>query len=141
MAPSVVHTSGLPELYDTARPDVAVAATVKLVLYGALAGGACVTVMVWFPWFTVSVNDCVAFGSTPLLAVMVNCHGPPVAAVPLNVAVPLPLSVKVPTLPTVNVVELALVTVGAWLTTGGADCPYVLSPQHVSVLLASMPQE
>jgi hypothetical protein len=88
----------------------------------------------------VSVNDCVAFASTPLLAVMVIGYAPPVpaAGVPLSVAVPLPLSVKVtplgsapvfvivttvgnplvvtvnvPALPTVNVAAFALVMAGA----------------------------
>src|SRR5437870_5080448 len=97
----------------------------------------------------VSVNDCVAFGGTPLLAVMARGYDPPVAAagVPLSVAVPLPLSVKVtpvgsvpvlvtvatvgnplvvtvnvPALPTVKVATFALVIRGAWVTVSVKDC-------------------
>jgi len=33
---------------------------------------------------------------------------------------------------TVNVVELALVIVGAWLMNGDVVCPYVLSPQQTT---------
>ncbi len=47
------------------------------------------------PWSTVIVNDCVAFGVTPLAAVTVIGNVPPAAAVPPRVAVPLPLSAKV----------------------------------------------
>jgi hypothetical protein len=43
---------------------------------------------------TLNVNDCVAFGNVPLLAVMVIGVLPIPAAVPEIVAVPLPLSVK-----------------------------------------------
>src|SRR5271169_3935767 len=47
-------------------------------------------------WSTVSVKDCVAFGLTPLLAVMVIGYVPPVpaAGVPAREAVPFPLSLK-----------------------------------------------
>ena len=43
---------------------------------------------------TLNVNDCVAFGNVPLLAVMVIGELPAAAAVPEIVAVPFPLSVK-----------------------------------------------
>ena len=48
-------------------------------------------------WLTVRVKDCVAFGRTPLLAVIVSGYVPavPAPAVPLRVAVPLPLLVNV----------------------------------------------
>ncbi len=92
---------------------------------------------------TTSVKLWVPFGLTPLLAVMVIGYPDlpvPAAGVPDNVAVPLPLSwkvtpegkvpdserlgvgypevvtVKLPAVPTVKVVELAEVMVGAWLT-------------------------
>jgi hypothetical protein len=90
-------------------------------------------------WSTVSVKACVAGVPTPLLAVKVSGYVPPVpaAGVPINVAVPFALAtnvtplgstpasvmdgagapvvvtVKVPAPPTVNVVLLALVIVGA----------------------------
>ena len=113
---------------------------------------------------TVSVNDCVAFGSTPLDAVIVSRYIPPVpaAGVPPRVAVPLPLFVKVtpvgsapvsliveavgvplvvivnvPALPAVNVVALVLVTAG---DPGGADSPYELSPQQAKVPSLLTPQ-
>jgi hypothetical protein len=105
--------------------------TAKVVVLALVIAGA---------WPTVSVKTCVAFGSTPLLAVIVSKYEPPLAApgVPLRVAVPLPLSVKVtpvgsapfsvtvpttgdplivtvnvPALPTVNVAVLPLVIAGA----------------------------
>ena len=58
------------------------AADVKLVMAGAAT--------------TVSVKDCVAFGATPLFAVMVMGKLPvvPAPGVPAMEAVPLPLSVK-----------------------------------------------
>ena len=48
-------------------------------------------------WSTVRVKDCVAFGLTPLSAVIVIGYVPPVpaAGVPASEAVPFPLSVKV----------------------------------------------
>jgi hypothetical protein len=46
VAPTLVQTLGLPDLYDTGRPELAVAATVKLVLTNAFAGAGCVTVIV-----------------------------------------------------------------------------------------------
>ncbi len=42
-------------LEATGRPDEAVAATVKPVLYTALAGAGVVTVMLWFNLFTVNI--------------------------------------------------------------------------------------
>ena len=98
---------------------------------------------------TVSVKDCVVFGVTPLLAVMVKQYVPPVptAGVPLKVAVPLWLStkfmpsrepvaisvvatgkswlvltMKVPAVPVVNVVLFTLVMVGASFTVSENDC-------------------
>ena len=56
------------------------AAAVKLVIAGAAT--------------TLNVNDCVAFGNVPLLAVIVIEELPAAAAVPDIVAVPFPLSVK-----------------------------------------------
>ena len=42
-----------PEEKVTARPELAVAATVKLLLKAAVAGAGVVTVIVWLAWFTV----------------------------------------------------------------------------------------
>jgi hypothetical protein len=88
-------------------------------------------------WFTVSVKFRVAFGFTPFCAVNVMLNVPAVAGVPLSLPVPSPLSwnvtplgkaplsvmlgvgdpvvvtVKEPATPTWNVVEFALVIVGA----------------------------
>jgi hypothetical protein len=89
-------------------------------------------------WLTFTVSVCVAFGLTPLLAVIVIGKDPATDGVPARVAVPLPLSVKLtptgrapvlvrvvaagypavvvtvklPALPLVNVAELALVITG-----------------------------
>jgi hypothetical protein len=97
---------------------------------------------------TFSVKDCVAFGVTPLLAVIVMGEDPVDVAVPEIVAVPLPLSWKVtvpgklptsvstgtgapvvvtenvPLAPAVNVTLLALVIVGAntWTAWIVKDC-------------------
>jgi hypothetical protein len=62
--------------------------------------------------FTFTVNVCVPFGVTPLIAVRLNVYCPPAPtlAVPLKVAVPLPLSVKVR--PDTVPVWLMVVTVG-----------------------------
>jgi hypothetical protein len=103
------------------------AAAVKLVMDGAAT--------------TLNVNDCVAFGKVPLLAVMVIGELPVAAAVPEMVAVPFPLSakftpagkdpvlfraavglpvvvtVKVPADPAVKVTLAALVIAGAWTRT------------------------
>src|SRR5262245_26531950 len=145
-APAFVQMLGLPELKDTGSPELAVAATVKVVPTGANAGAACVTEINWLSLLTVSVNGCVAFGSTPLLAVMDRGNTPPAVGVPPSVAVPLPLSTNVtpagsapdlltaavgnpvvvtvndPDEPTANVVAFALVTAGAWLTVSVNDC-------------------
>jgi len=100
-----------------------------------------------------NVKDCVAFGTTPLFAVMVIGLTDAPAGVPLMVAVPLPLStkviglgsdplvmlklgiglplvvtVKLPFEPTVNVVLLALVICGG-------DCT-VITTVDVSLLPA-----
>lgn len=52
VAPTLVQTLGLPELYDTGGPKLAVAATVKLALTNALAGAGSVTVtdLLAWPW-------------------------------------------------------------------------------------------
>src|SRR2546426_11371 len=81
----MIATAGKPLVVTVnvpALPTVKVAA-LALVMRGA--------------WLTVSVKDCVASGSPPLLAVMVRGYDPPVPAadVPLNIAVPLPLFVNV----------------------------------------------
>ena len=107
--------------------------TVNVVLLRLVIAGA---------WFTVSVNDCVAFEPTPLAAVSVKENVPPLpaAGVPASVAVPFPLSVnvtppgnvptsemlgvgapvvitvKLPIEPAMNVVLSALTIVGAWGT-------------------------
>jgi hypothetical protein len=97
-------------------------------------------------WSTVRVKDWVAFGLTPLLALMVKGYVPPVAGVPARVAVPLPWSTKVtpdgnapisesdglgnpvlvtvndPALPSLKVVLAAEVTDGAWFTVRVKDC-------------------
>ena len=108
------------------------------------------------------MNACPAFGTVLLVAVKVNAYEPavPAAGVPLSVPVPLPLStnvtpagsatpvrviagagkpvvvtVNVPGVPTVNVVELALVIAGAWFTVSvnacGALAPTVLVAVNV----------
>src|SRR5437870_5783148 len=86
-------------------------------------------------WLTVSVKFCVAFGLTPLLAVIVKVYVPPdpTAGVPLRTPValkvtplgrvpvtlkvgvgkPLAVTVKVPAWASVNVALAALVKVGA----------------------------
>jgi hypothetical protein len=93
---------------------------------------------------TVSVNAWVAFGLTPLLAVIVIGKDPDTDGVPARVAVPSPLSVKLspagntpvrviagvgvpvvvtvnePAEPTANVAELALVNAGALPTVSEA---------------------
>src|SRR5689334_19621739 len=106
-------------------------------------------------WFTVRVNDWVASGETPLLAVMVIGNDPPVVAVPARVAVPSPLSVNVTPLgsdpvlvivvaagtpgtvvtvnesatPVVKVAWSALVICGGWLTVSVKSCvPFGVMP-------------
>jgi hypothetical protein len=124
---SVSDGVGVPVAVTVKLPAVP---TVNVVLFPLVIAGA---------WFTVSVNAWVAGEPTPLLAVIVNGYVPavPEAAVPLNVAVPFPLltnvtpvgrapasvregvgvpvavTVKLLAVPTVNVVLLALVIVGA----------------------------
>jgi hypothetical protein len=44
---------------------------VKLVLKVAFAGGGVLKLIVWLAFWTVRVKSCVAFGDTPLFAVMV----------------------------------------------------------------------
>src|SRR5262249_54450212 len=101
-------------------------------------------------WFTVIVNDCVALGGTPLLAVIVIWNEPPEPppGVPEFVAVPsllfanvmpggsapvweitigddgeaVVVTVKVPATPTLNVALFALVIAGAWSTRSVIDC-------------------
>jgi hypothetical protein len=89
---------------------------------------------------TVKVNDCVAFGLTPLVALIVIGKDPPCVGVPDRVAVPSPLSMKLTPLgkvpvsesdgagkaavvtvklfdePSMKEVELAEVIAGAWST-------------------------
>ena len=84
-APTALLTLPVPPVNTPVRvvelPAVIVgAAAVKLVMTGAAT--------------TLNVNDCVAFGSVPLLAVMVIDELPIAAADPEIVAVPFPLSVK-----------------------------------------------
>jgi hypothetical protein len=90
-------------------------------------------------WLTVRLKLCVAFGSSPLEAVMVTGYAPPVlgpgiplstpvvvlnvtplgkAPVALNVGAGNPVAVTVnePEAPTMNVVLFALVIDGAWFT-------------------------
>ena len=131
--PSTVKVTGLPEAPPVA---VRVAEPPKVPVPGP------VKAMAWLPGSTVRENDWVASGAVPLWAVMVKVKGLPAVAagVPARVAVPLPLSVKVtppgrvappservvpagkswpvvtvkvPGVPTVKVVEAALVMVGA----------------------------
>src|SRR6266545_4065015 len=102
-------------------------------------------------WLTVRVKLCVAFGVTPLFAVMVIGYVPPVpgSGVPASVAVPsllltkvtppgsapvslmfidapvgkpVVVTVNVPAVPTLNVVLLALVMAGACCTTRVKFC-------------------
>ena len=127
-APTELLTLPAPPVNTPVRvvepPAVIVgAAAVKLVIDGAAT--------------TLNVKGCVAFGSVPLLAVIVIEELPVAAAVPEIVAVPFPLSVKftplgndpvllkagvglpvvvtvkVPAAPAVKVTLLALVMVGA----------------------------
>src|SRR4051794_39008436 len=115
--------------------NVPAAPTVKVVLLPLVMAGACCTV---------SVKFCVAFGVTPLFAVMTIGYVPPVPAfgVPASVAVPSPLSTnvtppgsaplwlitieapvgkpvavtaKVPAWPTLKVAAAPLVMAGGWL--------------------------
>ena len=111
------------------------APTINVVLAALVIAGADCAV------FTVRVKPWLADVPTPLLAVMVREYVPPLpdAGVPLSIAVPFPLStnvtplgsapvsvrvgvgdpvvvtVKLPAVPTVNVVVLALVMLGAAL--------------------------
>jgi hypothetical protein len=122
---------GAPVVVTVKLPDVL--PTVNVVVFALVIVGA-----VWAV-FTVRVKPWLAGVPTPLLAVMVREYVPPLpaAGVPLNVAVPFPLftnvtplgsvpvsvsvgagdpvvvTVKLPAVPTVNVVLLALVIVGA----------------------------
>ena len=122
MKPLVV-TNSSTRVVSSARSVIVGAAAVKLVIDGAAT--------------TLNVNDCVAFGNVPLLAVMVIGELPAAAAIPEIVAVPFPLSVKftppgkapvllkaavglpvdvtvkVPLVPAVNVTLFALVIAGA----------------------------
>jgi hypothetical protein len=88
-------------------------------------------------WLTDNVKLWVAFGATPLLAVMVMGYAPPVlaAGVPLSTpaevkvtpagsvpvslkvgaGIPVAVAVNDPAAPTLNVVVAALVMVGAWV--------------------------
>src|SRR5262245_27363809 len=93
-APTFVQIVGLPEPYETGKPELAVAATVNVVPTSALPGADCVTAISWFSLSTVSVNGCVASGSTPLLATIESGNVPPTDGVPASVAVPSPLSMK-----------------------------------------------
>jgi hypothetical protein len=121
---AAVGTPVVVTVNDPAEPAV------NVVLLAEVMAGA---------WSTFRVNDWVALGLTPLLAVMVIGYDPPVppAGVPDSVAVPSPLSlkvtplgrfplsvsagaggpvvvtVKVPAEPAVNVVLLAEVMAGA----------------------------
>jgi hypothetical protein len=59
VAPTFVHTP--PEEKLTVRPELAVAATVKLVVYTALAGAGVVTLIVWLA--NCAVTDSVTSGA------------------------------------------------------------------------------
>jgi hypothetical protein len=56
VAPLFVHPP--EEVYATASPELAVAATVNLLLYAALEGAAVVTVIVWLAFAAVTVSVC-----------------------------------------------------------------------------------
>ena len=104
--------------------------TVNVVLFVLVIAGA---------WLTVNVKLCVAFGETPLFAVIVMTYVPPVPAagvpertpallsvtplgsVPVSVnvgaGVPVAVTVNIPALPTTNVALFPLVITGATVVT------------------------
>ena len=133
--PVTVHTVGVVDVRATTRPELAVAPEANGVGLKALGPGLA-NVIVWLPPTTVNVKLCVAAGTTPFVAVIVNVEAPVAVGVPertpavesvtpaggvpavivyVGAGEPEAVTLNVPSDPAVKVVEAALVKLGAAL--------------------------
>ena len=134
--PVTVHTAVVVDVRTTVSPELAVAPEANGVRVNVFGPGLA-KVIVWLPPTTVNVKLCVPAGATPLVAVIVKVDTPVAIAVPestpaedrlmpagsvpavtanVGAGEPDAVTLKVPKLPAVNVVDAALVMVGAELS-------------------------